>query len=53
VKIEGNDQYMVVVDGSRPVTRRNRKYLKLFKPYDPTVFNRRSVDKPVGQQIQK
>ena len=31
----GHDQYMVRVDGSRRVTRRNRKYLRKFSPYRP------------------
>ena len=33
---EGFDQYMVIVDGSRRLTRRNRKFLRRFEPYDPT-----------------
>ena len=33
---EGFDQYIVVVDGSRRLTRRNRKFLRRFEPFDPT-----------------
>ena len=29
IKVEGNDQYQVLIDGSR----RNRKFLKLFTPF--------------------
>jgi hypothetical protein len=48
----GNDQYMVVVDGSRRTTRRNRKYLRLFKPYNPTALNKVQLNKQVTQQKQ-
>ena len=37
VKCEGFDQYQVMVDGSRRLTRRNRKFLRLFTPYIPTI----------------
>ena len=33
---EGFDQYIVVIDGSRRLTRRNRKFLPRFEPFDPT-----------------
>ena len=33
----GNDKYMIVVDGSRRTTRKNRRCIRLFKPYDPTA----------------
>ena len=36
VSDEGYDQYLVRVDGSRRVTRRNRKFLKPFVPYKPS-----------------
>ena len=32
---EGFDQYVVIVDGSRRLTRRNRKFLRRFEPYEP------------------
>ena len=35
LKVEGNDQYQVLIDGSRRLTRRNRKFLKLFTPFKP------------------
>ena len=35
MKCEGNDQYMVMVDGSRRITRRNRKFLRQFTPFKP------------------
>ena len=35
VKCEGYDQYQIMIDGSRRLTRRNRKYLRLFTPYVP------------------
>ena len=35
VKCEGFDQYQVMIDGSRRLTRRNRKYLRMFTPYRP------------------
>ena len=33
MKVEGHDQYQELMDGSRRLTRRNRKYLKLFTPF--------------------
>ena len=35
VKCEGFDQYQVMIDGSRRLTRRNRKYLRMFTPFQP------------------
>ena len=35
IKVEGNDQYQVLIDKSRRLTRRNRKFLKLFTPFKP------------------
>ena len=35
IQCEGFDQYQVMIDGSRRLTRRNRKYLRLFTPYRP------------------
>ena len=35
VNCEGFDQYMLMIDGSRRLTRRNRKYLRLFTPFQP------------------
>ena len=35
IKVEGNDQYQVLIDGSRRLTRRNRKFLRLFTPFKP------------------
>ena len=47
ISSEGYDQYLVRVDGSRHVTRRNRKFLKPFEPYRPpdSVVH---VKQPVG-----
>ena len=36
VSTEGYDQYKVKIDGSRNVTKRNRKYLRLFQPFIPS-----------------
>ena len=33
---EGYDQYKVRIDGSRNVTRRNRKFLRVFQPFRPS-----------------
>ena len=33
MKEEGHDQYQVLIDGSRRLTKRNRKFLKLFTPF--------------------
>ena len=35
VKCEGFDQYQLMIDGSRRLTRRNRKYLRMFTPFQP------------------
>jgi hypothetical protein len=35
IKCEGFDQYQLMLDGSRRLTRRNRKYLRLFTPFQP------------------
>ena len=37
LKCEGFDQYQVLIDGSRRLTRRNRKYLQLFTPFHPNM----------------
>ena len=37
VKCEGFDQYQVMIDGSRRLTRRNRRYLRLFTPFQPNM----------------
>ena len=57
VKCEGFDQYQVMVDGSRRLTRRNRKFLRMFTPYIPTINNTQmaenakpAVARPVGKQ---
>ena len=36
VSTEGYDQYKVRIDGSRNVTERNRKYLRVFQPFIPS-----------------
>ena len=36
VSTEGFDQYKVRIDGSRNVTKRNRKYLRVFQPFIPS-----------------
>ena len=35
VQVKGHDQYEVRVDGSRQLTKRNRKFLRPFKPVTP------------------
>ena len=59
---EGFDQYVVIVDGSRRLTRRNRKFLRRFEPYEavgmprkiePTVntaIDRSKNDKHTGKE---
>ena len=37
MKAEGFDQYQVMVDRSRRLTRRNRRYLRLFTPFQPDM----------------
>ena len=37
VKSEGLDQYKVMIDGSRRLTRRNRRYQRLFTPFQPNM----------------
>ena len=37
MKAKGFDQYQVMVDGSRRLTRRNRRYLRLFAPFQPNM----------------
>ena len=44
VKCEGYNQYQVMVDGSRRLTRRNRKYLRMFTPYIPTINNPQAAE---------
>ena len=34
---EDFDQYQVMVNGSRRLTRRNRRYLRLFTPFQPNM----------------
>jgi hypothetical protein len=50
MKCEGYDQYQVMLDGSRRLTRRNMKFLRPFTPYKPDrmVINT-SADAHVGQ----
>ena len=38
MKVEGHDQYQVLMDGSRRLTRRKRKYFKLFTPFQAGKF---------------
>jgi hypothetical protein len=45
IKCEGFDQYQVMIDGSRRLTRRNRRYLRLFTPFHS---NARSVPHVTG-----
>jgi hypothetical protein len=54
MKCEGYDQYQVMVDGSRRLTRRNRKFLRPFTPYKPDrmVINT-SADAQVRQVPQQ
>ena len=35
MKAEGFDKYQIMIDGSRRLTRRNRRYLRLFTPFQP------------------
>ena len=39
VEVKGHDQYMVKVNWSRRITRRNRKYLRKFQPHMAKPFN--------------
>ena len=47
---EGFDQYVVIVDGSRRLTRRNRKFLRRFEPFDPTGLSHKRKDKEESRQ---
>ena len=47
---EGFDQYIIVIDGSRRLTRRNRKFLRRFEPYDPTGRAHRGNNKETTTQ---
>ena len=49
---EGFDQYVVIVDGSRRLTRRNRKFLRRFEPFDPTGLSHRRKDKEESRQAE-
>ena len=44
---EGFDQYIVIIDGSRRLTRRNRKFLRRFEPFDPSGVSHRGKDQVV------
>ena len=49
---EGFDQYIVIVDGSRRLTKRNRKFLRRFEPYEPVGMTRKGdsiVDKAIDR----
>ena len=46
VEVKGYDQYIVRVDGSRRLTRRNRKFLRKFEPYRPDGMNAQQVQTP-------
>ena len=39
IEVKGYDQYIIKVDGSRRLTRRNRKYLRKFVLYKPDGMN--------------
>ena len=43
VEVKGFDQYEVMVDGSRRITLRNRKYLRKYTPYKCQPFAARPV----------
>ena len=46
VKVKGYDQYIVRVDGSRRLTRRNRKFLRKFEQYRPDGMNAQQAQTP-------
>ena len=50
MKCEGYDQYQVMLDGSRRLTRRNRKFLKPFTPYKP---DRMVINTSVDAQVRR
>ena len=37
VQVGDHDQYIVRVDGSRRLTKRNRKFLRKFEKYEPSL----------------
>ena len=37
MKSEEFDQYQIMIDGWRRLTRRNRRYLRLFTPFQPNM----------------
>ena len=46
VEVKGYDQYIVRVDGSRRLTRRNRKFLRKFEQYRPDGMNAPQAQTP-------
>ena len=46
VEVKGYDQYIVRVDGSRRLTRRNRKFLRKFEQYRPDGMNAPQTQTP-------
>ena len=46
---EGFDQYIVIIDGSRRLTKCNRKFLRHFEPFDPSGVTHRGKDQVVSR----
>ena len=56
VEVKGFDQYVVMVDGSRRVTLRNRKYLRKYTPFQCKPFSATPVLRnviPVGNEVEE
>ena len=50
---EGFDQYQVMIDESRSLTSRNRRYLRLFTPFQPNMTVPWKVFPPLESQSPK
>merc|ERR1711888_247692 len=46
VEVKSYDQYIIRVDGSRRLTRRNRKFLRKFEQYKPDGMNAQQAQTP-------
>ena len=53
IMCEGFDQYKVMIDGSRRLTKRNRKYLRLFTPYRPVSSEQPPAETQAVTRVQR
>lgn len=52
IEVRQYDQYVVRVDGSGRVTLRNRRFLRRFTPYLPTIINQMTTRYPATMMIE-